>query len=340
MTKEYKIAVIPGDGIGRDVIKAAKLVVDTANELHPEFTMDFIHLLVSHAAIEKYGDHFPQETRDGIAQVDAILFGASGISPVLGEFKRGYDLYAVVRPIQALPGTDALHPDADFIIIREGTEGLYSRFGWIDRDYHVNLRVFTTKAMERVIRFAFEFAIREGRKKVTFTHKAKVLVHTDGTWLNMFNEISQEYPQIESEDLTIDTCFMEVVRNPGRLDVIITENSNGDLLSDTGAGIIGGLGYAYSGAIGDNLGMFEPIHGTAEKYADKDIVNPTAAIMASKFMFEYLGERETGAQILHALKDVLLEGQVRTYHMGGKATTTEFAEAVALRMRKNVKREV
>ena len=339
MTQEYKIAVIPGDGIGRDVIKAAKIVVDAANEVHPEFAMDFIHLLVSHAAIDKYGERFPQETRDGIAQVDAILFGASGISPVLGEFRRGYDLYANVRPIQALPGTDALHPDADFIIIREGTEGLYSRFGWIDGDYHVNLRVFTTKSMERLIRFAFEFAIKEGRKKVTFTHKAKVLVHTDGAWLNMFNQLSKEFPQIESEDLTIDTCCMEVVRNPGRLDVVITENANGDLLSDIGAGVIGGLGYAYSGVIGEKLALFEPIHGTAEKYADKNIVNPTAAIMAAKFMFDYLGEREAGSQILQALKDTLVEGKVRTYHMGGEATTTGFGEAVAAKLREDVKRE-
>jgi isocitrate/isopropylmalate dehydrogenase len=336
MARDYKIAVIPGDGIGRDVIKAAMIVVNTVNDLHPEFGMDFIHLLVSHAAIEKYGDQFPQETRDGIAQCDAILFGASGISPVLGQFRRGYDLYANVRPIQALPNTEALHPDADFIIIREGTEGLYSRFGWIDRDYHVNLRVFTTKAMERVIRFAFEFAIREGRKKVTFTHKAKVLVHTDGAWLKMFNELAKEYPQIESEDLTIDTCCMEVVRNPGRLDVVITENANGDLLSDIGAGIIGGLGYAYSGVIGDSLALFEPIHGTAEKYADKNIVNPTAAIMAAKFMFDYLGQREAGSQILQAVKDVLVEGKVRTYHMGGEASTTDFAEAVASRVREIV----
>jgi isocitrate/isopropylmalate dehydrogenase len=333
MTNVHKIAVIPGDGIGRDVVKAAMIVVNKANEIHPEFDMEFIHLLVSHAAIEKYGDRFPQETRDGIAQCDAILFGASGISPVLGEFRRGYDLYANVRPIQALPNTDALHPDADFIIIREGTEGLYSRFGWIDRDYHVNLRVLTTKAMERLIRFAFEFAIREGRKKVTFTHKAKVLVYTDGAWLDMFNEISKEYPKIEAEDLTIDTCCMEVVRNPGCLDVVITENANGDLLSDIGAAIIGGLGYAYSGVIGDSLALFEPIHGTAEKYADKNIVNPTAAIMAAKFMFDYLGERETGSQILQAVKDVLVEGKVRTYHMGGKASTTDFAEAVATRVR-------
>jgi isocitrate/isopropylmalate dehydrogenase len=335
MTKHYSIAVIPGDGIGRDVIKAAKIVVDTVNDLSEGFTMDFLHLYVSQAAVDKYGEPFPQETRDGIERADAILFGAAGISRVLGEFRTGYDLYANVCPIQALPGTNALHENADLIIIRENTEGLFSRHGWIDRDYHVNLRIFTTKVMERILRFSFEYAIKEGRQKVTFTHKAKVLVYTDGAWLEMFNRIAKDYPQIESEEMTIDTCAMEIVMHPERLDVVITENANGDILSDLGAGIIGGKGYAYRGNIGDSLALFEPIHGTAPKYTDKNIANPTAAIMAAQFMFDYLGEKKAASQILQSLTDVLVEGKVRTYHMGGNTSTTDFGEAVAARIRRN-----
>ncbi len=337
LTKHYTIAIIPGDGIGRDVIKAAKMVVDAVNEISDGFTMDFLHLYVSQAAVDKYGKPFPQDTRDGINQVDAILFGAAGISSVLGEFRTGYDLYANVRPIQALPGTNALHEKADLIIIRENTEGLYSRYGWIDRDYHVNLRIFTTKVMERILRFSFDYAIREGRKKVTFTHKAKVLVHTDGAWLEMFNRIAKDYPQIESEEMTIDTCAMEIVMHPERLDVIITENANGDILSDVGAGIIGGKGYAYGGNLGDSLALFEPIHGTAPKYTDKNIANPSAAIMAAKFMFDYLGEKQSAALILRGLTDVLVAGKVRTYHMGGNASTTDFGEAVAESIRRTAK---
>ena len=337
MTKQYTIAVIPGDGIGRDVIKAAKIVVDAVNDVSEGFTMDFLHLYVSQAAVDKYGEPFPRETRDGIEQADAILFGAAGISPVLAEFRTAYDLYANVRPIQALPGTNALHESADLIIIRENTEGLYSRYGWIDRDYHVNLRIFTTKVMERILRFSFEYAIKEGRKKVTFTHKAKVLVYTDGAWLEMFNQMAKDYPGIEAEDMTIDTCGMEMVMHPERLDVVVAENANGDILSDIGAGIIGGKGYAYSGNIGDSLALFEPIHGTAPKYADMNIVNPSAAIMASRFMFDYLGEKEAASQILQSLTNVLVEGKVRTYHMGGNASTTDFAEAVAERIRQNAK---
>lgn len=335
MTKQYTIAMIPGDGIGRDVIKAARIVVDAVNDVSDGFAMDFLDLYVSQAAVDKFGEPFPQETRDGIEQADAILHGASGISRVLREFRTGYDLYANVRPIRSLPGTNALHPNADLIIIRENTEGLYSRFGWIDRDYHVNLRIFTTKVMERILRFAFEYAIKEGRKKVTFTHKAKVLVHTDGTWLEMFNQIAKEYPQVESEEMTIDTCAMEIVMHPERLDVVIAENANGDILSDIGAGIIGGKGYAYSGNIGDSLALFEPIHGTAPKYTDKNIANPSAAIMAARFMFDYLGEKQAASLIFHALTEVLVEGRVLTYHMGGNASTTDFGEAVAERIHRN-----
>lgn len=337
MTKHYTIAIIPGDGIGRDVIKAAKIVVDAVNDVSEGFTMDFMHLDASQTAVDKYGEPFPQATRDGIKQVNAILFGAAGISSVLEQFRKGYDLYANVRPIQALPGTNALHPNADLIIIRENTEGLYSRFGWVDRDYHVNLRIFTTKVMERILHFSFQYAIKEGRKKITFTHKAKVLVHTDGKWLEMFKQIAKDYPQIESEEMTIDTCAMEIVMHPERLDVIITENANGDILSDVGAGIIGGKGYAYSGNIGDSLALFEPIHGTAPKYTDKNIANPSAAIMAAKFMFDYLGEKKAAAQIFQSLTNVLVEGKVRTFHMGGNASTTDFGEAVAERIRQNAK---
>ena len=335
MAKHYSIALIPGDGIGRDVIKAAKIVVDAVDEVSDGFTMDFVHLYAGQAAVDECGEAFPQETHDGIERSDAVLFGAVGISKVIGELKTGYQLYANVCPFKPLPGTNALHEHADLVVIRENTEGLFSRHGWIDGDYHVNLRVFTTKGMERILRYAFEYAIREGRKKVTFTHKAKVLVYTDGAWLGMFKEIAKDYPQIEAEEMTIDTCAMEMVMRPERLDVVVAENANGDILSDLGAGIIGGLGYAYRGNIGDSRAIFEPIHGTAPKYADKNIVNPSAAIMAAKFMFDYLAEKDAASQIFQALTEVLTEGKVRTYHMGGDATTTDFGEAVAARLRQN-----
>jgi isocitrate/isopropylmalate dehydrogenase len=336
MKKIYKIGIIPGDGIGRDVVKAAQIVLDTVNDVADGFTMDFRSMVTGEEAFEKYGDPFPKETRDGIAQTDAVLFGAAGnphTTEVLMGFRLGFDLYANVRPIKSLPGTKAIHPNADLIVVRENTEGLYCGLGWIDRDYHVNLRVFTTSCMERILRFCFELALREKRKKVTFTHKAHVLTYTDEPMRQMFYDIAKEYPGVEADDMTIDACAMQIVMHPERFDIVFAENANGDILSDVGAGVIGGMGFAYSGNIGDSMGVFEPIHGTAPKYADKNVVNPSAAILAGKMMFEYLGEKETAQRIEQALKDVLIEGKVRTYDLGGNASTTGFAEAVAGKLR-------
>jgi isocitrate/isopropylmalate dehydrogenase len=327
--KTYKIAIIPCDGIGKDVIRGAKLVLDAVNEVETDFSLEMTHYDAGQSALEKSGNPFPQESLEGVLQADATLFGASDTPGVLGEFKVGMDLYANVRPILALPGTNALRPEADFVIVRENTEGLFSRMGWHYRDQHVNCRMFTDSSMERIIRYAFKYAIENGRKKVTLTHKAHVLTYTDGPFRDMFYEIAPDYPQIEAEDMTVDTCGMFISLDPGRLDVIITENSNGDLLSDVGAGVVGGKGYAYSGGIGDSKAYFEPIHGTARKYEDKNIVNPSAAILCCMMMLEYLGEKKAGSTILQSLKDVLVVGEVRTHHMGGEATTTEFGEAVA-----------
>ena len=339
MKKKYKIGIIPGDGIGRDVIKAAQIVLDTVNDAAEEFTLDFMKMDTGEAAVAKYGDPFPKETIDGIAQTDAVLFGAAGnphTVAVLMGFRLGFNLYANVRPIKSLPGTKAIHANADLIVLRENTEGLYRGPGWIDGDYHVNLRVFTTKGMERILRFCFEFALKKGRKKVTFTHKAHVLIYTDEPMRQMFYEIAKEYPGVEADDMTIDACAMQIVMHPERFDIVFAENANGDILSDVGAGVIGGMGFAYSGNIGDSMGVFEPIHGTAPKYADKNVVNPSAAILAGKMMFDYLGENGTGLQIEQALKDVLVEGKVRTYDLGGDSSTTAFAEAVSEKIRENV----
>lgn len=339
MKKKYEIGIIPGDGIGRDVVKAAQIVLDTVNDMAEGFTLDFMKMDTGEAAVAKYGDPFPKETIDGIAQTDAVLFGAAGnphTVAVLMGFRLGFNLYANVRPIKSLPGTKAIHANADLIVLRENTEGLYRGVGYIDGDYHVNLRVFTTKGMERILRFCFEFALKKGRKKVTFTHKAHVLIYTDEPMRQMFYEIAKEYPGVEADDMTIDACAMQIVMHPERFDIVLAENANGDILSDVGAGVIGGMGFAYSGNIGDSMGVFEPIHGTAPKYADKNVVNPSAAILAGKMMFDYLGETGTGLQIEQALKDVLIEGKVRTYDLGGNSSTTAFAEAISEKIRENV----
>lgn len=332
MKKIYKIGIIPGDGIGRDVTKGALTVLRAVNDVVKEIDLKFKKMDVGGDAILKYDDPFPEKTREGIAQTDAILFGAAGdpyTSRILGGFRRGFDLYANVRPIKSLPGSNSIQPAADFIIVRENTEGLFRKIGYIDGDYHVNLRVFTKKGMERILRFGFELALKKGRKKITFTHKAHVLIYTDEPMRKMFYEIAKEYPGIEAEDMTIDACAMQVVMKPERFDIILAENANGDILSDVGAGIIGGMGFAAGANIGNTMAVFEPIHGTALKYADKDIVNPIAAIMAGKLMFDYLGETEIATQIERSVIEVLRKGKIRTYDIGGNSSTSEVAYAIA-----------
>jgi isocitrate/isopropylmalate dehydrogenase len=336
MKKNYKVGVIPGDGIGRDVIKAAQIVLDTVNEVAGTFELEFLKMDTGDAAVARYGDPFPKETIEGISKMDAVLFGAAGnphTQKVLMGFRRGFNLYANVRPIKALAGSGAAKPKADLIIVRENTEGLYCCAGYMFEDQYVNLRIFTKKGMERILRFCFEFALKENRKKVTFTHKAHVLTYTDEPMRQMFYEIAKEYPRIEAEDMTIDACAMQIVMRPERFDIVFAENANGDVLSDVGAGVVGGMGFAYSGNIGDAMGVFEPIHGTAPKYADKNVVNPIAAVMAAKMMFDYLGEKAVAARIFQAITDVLVEGKVRTYDLGGASSTTQVAEAISAKLR-------
>ena len=340
MKKKYKVGVIPGDGIGRDVIKAAQIVLDTVNDVSREFSLEFHKMETGDAAVAKYGDPFPKETVEGIRQTDAVLFGAAGnpnTTKVLMGFRLGFNLYAGVRPIKALPGSGALKPKADVIIVRENTEGLYKGNGYIDGDTYVNLRVFTKQGMERILRFCFELALKEGRKKVTFTHKAHVLTYTDEPMRQMFYEIAKKYRSIEAEDMTIDACAMQIVMRPERFDIVFAENANGDVLSDVGAGVVGGMGFAYSGNIGDEMAVFEPIHGTAPKYADKNVVNPIAAIMAARMMLDYLGEKTTGSRVEKAITDVLVEGKVRTYDLGGTSSTTQVAEAISEKLRRDLK---
>lgn len=337
MKKRYVIGIIPGDGIGNDVIQATQIVLDTIQEVAGSFELEFRPMDTGERAVAKYADPFPPETVEGIKKTDAVLFGAAGnpyTHKILMGFRVGFNLYANVRPIKALPGSGALKPQADFIIVRENTEGLYRGDGYIDGDTYVNLRVFTKQGMERILRFCFELALKEGRKKVTFTHKAHVLTYTDEPMRQMFYEMAKAYPEIEAEDMTVDACAMQIVMRPERFDIVFAENANGDILSDVGAGVVGGMGFAYSGNIGDTMAVFEPIHGTAPKYAGKFVVNPIAAIMAAKMMFDYLGEKKMAGRIEKAVIDVLLEGRVRTYDLGGSSSTVEVAEAIAARLRR------
>jgi len=335
MKKKYKIGIIPGDGIGREVTAAARKVLETIDALSDTLHLDFLDLDAGESAVEKYGDPFPREVRNEIAQADASLFGAAGgknANPVIGGMRRSLDLYAKVCPIKSLPGTNALQPDLDILLIRENTEGLFSGVGYIHRDQYVNLRIFTRHGMERIIRFCFEFALKERRKKVTFTQKDIVLQYTDLPMKEIFYEIAKEYPSLQADDVRVDAFAMDLVMNRGSFDIVLAENSNGDILSDMGAGLTGGLGLAASGNFGESTAVFEPVHGSAPKHAGKNKANPIAAIMSAKMMLDYLGEPTFAQRIEEAVRDILVEGKVRTYDLGGSSSTQEVADAVCRRI--------
>ena len=332
MTANLTVGIIPGDGIGRDVTRAARIVLNLINERCADISFVYKDMDVGEAAIKKHGSAFPDETREGISNCDVILFGAIGAPHdfvVLSGIRYGFNLFANVRPIKSFPGVKVLHPDADLVVIRENTEGLYRGVGYTDGDYHVNLRVFTQAGMERIIHFSFDWAKKNNRKKVTFTHKESILVHTDAFMKELFYEIAKDYPTIEADDMEVDACAMRMVMKPQTLDVIVAENANGDILSDVGGGIIGGLGFTPSANIGNNLAMFEPVHGSAPKYADKDVVNPTAILMSIKLMFDYLNRTDIAALLQNSLNQVFIEGKIRTYDVGGNSSTSAFAKAVA-----------
>jgi len=338
--RKYRIGVIPGEGIGREVVKASVGVLKTLDDLDQDFSLEFHEMDVGERAAAKYGDAIPQETLEGIRGTDTVLFGAVGhpySATVIRGLRMGFDLFAKVCPIKALPGTQAFRPHTDLIIVRETTEGLYRGTGYVDGDYYVNLRVLTRKGMERVIRFGFELAMKERRKKVTLTHKADALEYTDEPMREMFYVIAKDYPSIRAEDVTIDTCAMQIVMKPEKFDVILAENANGDILSDVGAGVVGGMGLTPSGNFGDSMAIFEPVHGTAPKYAGKNVANPIAAIMSCKMMFDYLGESSVSGRIEQAVCEVLAEEKRQTYDLGGRSSTTEVAEAVSQKIIQNWK---
>ncbi len=335
MAKKYRIGIIPGDGIGPEVIAAAGKVLETLKDISGTYDMEFVDLPVGEAAVKEYGNPFPREVSEEIARLDASLFGAAGgknAPAVIGGLRRGLQLYAKVCPIKAFPGTASLQPSLDILLVRENTEGLFCNAGYIHGEQYVNLRVFTKQGMDRIIRFCFELALKDGRKKVTFTQKDIVLRYTDLPMKRMFYEIAEEYPTVEADDIRVDAFAMDVVMNRGEFDIVLAENANGDILSDMGAGLTGGLGMAPSGNFGELTAVFEPVHGSAPKHAGKNKANPIAAIMSAKMMLDYLGESSPAGRIEEAIKDVLIEGKVRTYDLGGNASTSEVAQAICNRM--------
>jgi 3-isopropylmalate dehydrogenase len=321
----YKIAVIPGDGIGKEVMEAC---LNVLNALDLDLNYEFAE--AGDECLKKYGDALPDETINIVKNSDACLFGAVGESAanVIVKLRQIMNLYANLRPVKSYPGTNALFDNLDFMIVRENTEGMYVGEEEYTDDGAIAKRIITRKASERICDFAFDYAKKNAKKKVTAVHKANVLKKTDGLFKKVFYEVSDRYNDIKSEDYYVDATAMYLLTRPQSFDVIVTTNLFGDILSDEGAGLVGGLGLIPSGNISENNALFEPVHGSAPDIAGKGLANPTAMLLSAVMMLNYLNEQENAKLLNNAILDVLKEGKYLTADMGGNSSTMEMASQI------------
>ncbi len=326
----YKVTLIPGDGSGPEVIAAAKRVVEATG-----VAIEWEQAEAGAAMIEKCGTPLPDETIESIRRNGVALKGpvttpvGTGFRSVNVAMRKIFDLYANVRPAKTYPGVITRFENIDLVVVRENTEDLYAGIEhMVGEDAAESIKLITRKGCERIIRYAFDFAVREGRKKVTAVHKANIMKCTDGMFLDIARQIAKEYPQIEFNDSIVDAMCMRLVMHPEDYDVLVCPNLYGDIVSDLCAGLVGGLGLTPSANIGVSGAIFEPIHGSAPDIAGQHKINPTAAILSASLMLAHLGEAKAAADIEQAVTKVISEGKTLTQDMGGTASTEEFADAV------------
>ena len=323
---KYKIAVIPGDGIGKEVMEATILVLDSLN-----INFDYVYGEAGDECLEKNGTALPDKTIEIVRNADACLFGAAGetAADVIVRLRQEMKMFANLRPVKSYPNTNSLSDDIDFMIVRENTEGLYiADKEEMTEDGAIAKRIITREAEERIIDYAFKYAVENNKSKVTGVHKANVLKKSDGLFRKIFYEVAERYPEIEKEDFYVDATAMYLITRPESFEVIVTTNLFGDILSDEGAGLVGGLGMIPSGNIGEDGALFEPVHGSAPDIAGQGIANPMAMLLSACMMLNYLEEYEAEERLNNAILEVLNEGKTLTPDLGGKASTSEVAEAI------------
>ena len=325
-----KITLIPGDGIGPEVTGATLSVLEAAG-----FEAEWETFIAGAEALERFGDPLPDDLISSIKRNKVALKGpvatpiGTGFVSSNVRLRKALDLYANLRPVKSLKGVKSRYENVDLIVVRENTEDLYSGLehevvpGVVE-----SLKIITDRASRRIARFAFDHARRDGRKKVTAVHKANIMKMSDGLFLNCFREVSTDYPEIEANDIIVDNACMQLVMNPNQFDVLLLENLYGDIISDLGAGLVGGLGVAPGANIGEDIAVFEAVHGAAPSIAGHGIANPTALLLSSVLMLRHLNERERAQRIQTALEKVLAEGTVHTPDLGGTATTIEFTDEI------------
>ena len=334
---KYKIALIPGDGIGPELTETTMHVL---NAIRRKFNLnlEFIELEAGDACYEKRGVALPEETIEAIRSSHACLKGPVGetAADVIVRLRMMFDLYANIRPIKSYPNVPCLRDDIDLVFVRENTEGLYKGFEFkLDMNTAVGLRVITRRGCERIARKAFEIAMKRNKKKrVTAVHKANVMRVTCGLFAEVCRKIAKEYPSIKFDEQYVDAASMRLIKEPQKFDVIVTTNMFGDILSDEAAQLVGGLGMAPGGNIGDEFAIFEPIHGSAPTRVGKHTANPCSMILAAKMMFDWLGEKyndQTCSKAAEAIELGLIEvlkKKLTVPDLGGKLKTEEMGEAI------------
>ena len=324
----YDIAIISGDGIGNEVMESAEYLLDKL-----DINFNFSYGEAGFECFNKNGATLPEETIKIAKSSDATLFGASTSTPgqpsPIINLRKELDVYANLRPIKSYKGVKSIKDNIDFIIVRENTEGLYSQIEYGDDDKVIAERVITRRASEKISEIAFKLAKRRNNKnKVTCVHKSNVLKKTDGVFKESFYNVAKNYPEIATEDFYVDATAMYLITDPLNFDVIVSSNLFGDILSDESAGLVGGLGLAPSGNIGDENGLFEPVHGSAPDIAGKNIANPCSMILSTAMMLDYIGEKETALKINEAVETVVAKGKILTPDLGGKSKTMEMTQAI------------
>ncbi len=327
---KHNITLIPGDGIGPEIIAATVRILEASG-----VDIEWETQIIGAQALEKFGTTIPDSTIDSIKRNKVALKGplmtpiGKGFTSVNVGLRKALDLYANIRPIKALPNVPCKYPELDLVIVRENTEDLYAGLEHVVVPGVVeSIKIITEKASTRIARYAFEYAVANGRKKVTAVHKANIMKLSDGLFLECFYNVAKNFPDIEADDKIVDNCCMQLVMRPEQFDVMVMENLYGDIVSDLCAGLIGGLGLAPGSNIGEQGAVFEAVHGSAPDIAGQGIANPTAILMSGIMMLRHLGERDAAQKVEDAMMQVFTEGEFRTKDLGGTSKTSEFANAI------------
>jgi isocitrate dehydrogenase (NAD+) len=331
----YEVTLIPGDGIGPELADATVKVLEATGI---GFTWD--RQQAGEATIAAEGSPLPERVIESIKRTGIALKGpittpvGSGFRSVNVGLRQALDLYANLRPARSMAGVETRYRDVDLIIVRENTEDLYMGIEHrVGPDAAESIKIITRRASQRIARYAFEYALRNGRRKVTAIHKANIMKLTDGLFLESCQQVAAEYEgRVAFEDRIVDNMCMQLVQKPELYDVLVLPNLYGDIVSDLAAGLVGGLGVAPGANIGEQAAVFEAVHGSAPKYAGQNRANPTALILSAGLMLRHLGEIAAADRVESAVRGVLAEGRVTTPDLGGSSGTREFAAAVADRV--------